>query len=348
MYAANIEVATSGLVDSIDTTEPVAFEKVHTPGRRTVEEVSTFLGLSPDRFIKSLMFVGDDGPAMVLIRGDEEVNEEKLLPLLGAGMRPAHPEEVLELIGAEIGYLGPVGLEGKVRIIADNRLKDARNRATGANENDYHVVGVQVGETFHPDEWADIRTVREGEPCPKCGAPLTIVRAIELGHIFKLGTRYSSAMGATVLDRDGREVPIVMGSYGIGIGRLIAAIIENKADEHGIVWPVAVAPYEIVIIQLQGNSKQVMETAESWYAELQQDGWDVALDDRDARPGVKFKDADLLGYPFQIVVSERNLAEGNLELKRRSDGEKVLVKLGDARQVLGTWRDEDLAKTSPE
>ncbi|MDP8205334.1 MAG: proline--tRNA ligase [Candidatus Electryonea clarkiae] len=347
-YAANLEVASSALKEETTDEKVIPFEKVPTPGKRTVEEVSQFLGLTPDRFIKSLVFVGDDGLVMVLIRGDEEVNESKLLPLLGASMRPAEADEVLKLIGAEIGYLGPVGLEGKIRIIADNRLKDAKNRATGANENDHHVIGVQVGETFKPDEWADIRTVKEGEPCSNCGEPLNVVQAIELGHIFKLGTKYSKAMKATVLDKDGKDVPLVMGSYGIGIGRLLAAAIENQADNNGIIWSVALAPYEVVIVQLKSKNPEVGDTADKWYENLKEKGWSVALDDRDVRPGFKFKDADLLGYPFQIVVSERNLTEGNLELKRRRDGLKIVIPEEEAFEQLLKWREEDIALTTPD
>ncbi len=347
-YAANIEVAASGVVDTPDGGKPVAFEKVATPKKRTVEEVSQFLGLSEDRFIKSLVYVGDSGPVMLLVRGDDELNEEALLPLLGNGVRPAHPEEVLEWIGAEVGYLGPVGLEGKMRIIADNRLKGARNRATGANENDYHVVGVQVGETFEPDDWANLRLVKHGEPCANCESPLRVQSAIEIGHIFKLGTKYSEAMGATVLNAEGEEVPIIMGSYGIGIGRLLAAAIECNSDEHGIIWPVSLAPYEAVVLPLQMNSEETVAMAEKVYRRLTQAGFSVALDDRDARPGVKFKDADLLGYPYQVVVSERRLKEGALELRHRRSGEKLVVPEAGALEVLTTWREQELTQLSPD
>ncbi len=347
-YAANIEVATSGVVDTPDEGKPVAFEKVATPKKRTVEEVSQFLGLSEDRFIKSLVYVGDSGPVMLLVRGDDELNEEALLPLLGNGVRPAHPEEVLEWIGAEVGYLGPVGLEGKMRIIADNHLKGARNHATGANENDYHVVGVQVGETFEPDDWANLRLVKHGEPCANCESPLRVQSAIEIGHIFKLGTKYSEAMGATVLNAEGEEVPIIMGSYGIGIGRLLAAAIECNSDEHGIIWPVSLAPYEAVVLPLQMNGEETVAMAEKVYRRLTQAGFSVALDDRDARPGVKFKDADLLGYPYQVVVSERRLKEGALELRHRRSGEKLVVPEAGALEVLTAWREQELIQLSPD
>ncbi len=347
-YAANQEVATSNLKEDHPPESPVQFKKVPTPGKRTVEEVSEFLGLPKSRFIKSLVFMGDEGAAMVLVRGDDEANESKLQPLLGASMRPAQPEEVLELIGAEIGFLGPVGLEKKVRIIADKRLEGLRNMATGANENEHHVIGVQVGETFEPTEWADVRMVHEGEPCPKCGKPLGVVRAIELGHIFKLGTKYSAAMGATVLDQNGKEVPIVMGSYGIGVGRLVAAVIENGADDDGIVWPVSMAPYEVVIMPLKIKHEESVQIADELYEEIRTLGWDVALDDRNARPGVKFKDADLMGFPFQVIIGEKNLAEGKIEMKRRCDSEKVLVAKDEVLAKLKQWREEDLARTLPE
>ncbi len=340
-YAANVEVATSKLVDEPDTGDTVPFEKVHTPGYKTVEEVAAFLKLDPSRFIKSLVYVGDDGPVMLLVRGDDELNEEKVLPILGASMRPAHPDEVKELFGAEVGYLGPVGMEGKLPIYADHRLKDGRNRATGANENEFHVVGVQVGETFKPDDYRDLRVVREGEPDPIGGRPLKVVRAIELGHIFKLGTKYSKPMGATVLDENGKDVPIIMGSYGIGVGRLIAAALEAHSDDNGCVWPMTLAPYHVAVILLKAKDETVAAEGEKLYQQLQEKGLDVALDDRDVRPGFKFKDADLLGYPFQVVVSERNLAEGKLEIKRRRTGDKDVLPMDDALAKLDEWIAEE-------
>ncbi len=347
-YAANLEVATSDVADTPTNEDAQPLTKVHTPDQRTVDEVAAFLKLNPDRFIKSLVFMGDQGLAMVLVRGDDEVNESKLLRVLGAAMRPAYPEEVKDAIGAEIGFLGPVGLEGKLPIYADQRLRGGRNMATGANEDHYHVTGVQVDESFKPDQYHDLRTVKEGEPCPNCGSPLRVVKAIELGHIFKLGTKYSSAMNATVLDAEGRNVPIVMGSYGIGVGRMIAAAIESHADESGIVWPVTLAPYEAAVIVLNVKDEKLLSAGEGLYSELKKSGYDVALDDRDERPGYKFKDADLLGYPFQVVVSERNLAEGKLELKNRSSGEKVVLPRTQALKKLKQWYDEAWNRLSPE
>lgn len=346
-WAANLEVAVSALKDEPDTEEPVELTKVHTPDQRTVEEVAEFLNLTPERFIKSLVFVGDDDKAMVLVRGDDEVNEDALQKYLGAGIRPALPEEVEEWIGAEIGFLGPVGLEGKIRIIADNRLKGGRNRATGANENHYHVTGVQVGESFTPDEWGDLRLAKAGEPCPTCGNAFKVVTAIELGHIFKLGTKYSKAMGATVLDPNGKEVPIIMGSYGIGVGRLIAAAIETNADDQGIVWPITLAPYEVVVLPLKMKDETTRNKAEELYTLLQDEGWSVALDDRDARPGVKFNDADLMGFPFQVVVSERNLKENKLELKHRRTGEKEVLVIDEALAKLKTWKEDEYNRLAP-
>lgn len=346
-YAANVEIASARFPSREQDEKEVPFQKVSTPGQRTVEEVAAFLKLPPDRFIKSLVFVGPEGAVLVLVQGDDEVNEEKLQGFLGGEIRPAQPEEVKEMIGADIGYLGPVGLEGKIRIVADHRLKDAKNRATGANENEYHVIGVQVGKTFTPDEWADLRTVREGDPCPECSHSLNIVNAIELGHIFKLGTKYSQAMGANVLNPDGREIPIIMGSYGIGVGRLIAAAIESNADEHGIVWPLTLAPYEIVILGLKWKNESIRKTCEDLYENLEGKGWSVALDDRDARPGVKFNDADLMGFPYQIIVGEKNLKEGNVEVKHRASGEKELVSSDDVLEVLLRWREEDMFKLYP-
>ncbi len=346
-YAANVEIASAKFPPEAEPEMRVPLEKVSTPGKKTVEEVSGFLKLNPDRFIKSLVFVGDDGPAMVLVQGDDEVNEIRLQMLLGANVRPAHPEEVIEWMGAEIGYLGPVGMEGRIRIIADHRLRGGRNRATGANENEYHVVGVQVGETFTPDEWTDLRLVKAGDPCPVCGHALEVVKAIELGHIFKLGTRYSQAMHATVLDQNGKEIPIIMGSYGIGIGRLIAAVIEANSDKHGIIWPLTLAPYSVIILGLKWKDLATQKVSEDLYDELSGKGWSVILDDREVRAGVKFKDADLLGFPYQIIVSERNLADNNYELKRRRTGETEIVAKQDILEVLIRWREEDMFRLYP-
>ncbi|MFH0883750.1 MAG: proline--tRNA ligase [bacterium] len=347
-YAANVEVATSGVIEASSSEKIQPLTKVYTPEQRTVEEVAAILKLTPGQFIKSLIFMGDRGLAMVLVRGDDEVNESKLLRLLGASMRPAHPDEVKDAIGAEIGFLGPVGLEGKLPIYADLHLRKARNMATGANENHYHITGVQVDESFKPDEYHDLRIVREGEPCPNCGSPLHVFKAIELGHIFKLGTKYSSAMGTTVLNADGKDVPVVMGSYGIGVGRMIASVIESHADRSGIVWPISLAPYEVVVIALNVNDQKTLSTAENLFENLKKDGYDAALDDRDERPGFKFKDADLLGFPFQVVVSERNLDEGKLEIKNRRNGEKQVVPEKDALATLKRWYDEAWAEVSPE
>lgn len=346
-YAANVEVATSGLVEESSKEAVGEITKVSTPEQRTVEEVAAFLKLPESSFIKSLVFMGDDGLAMVLMRGDDEVNESKLLKLLGASMRPAHPEEVKTAIGAEIGFLGPVGMSDKMPIYADLRLQGAVNMATGANEDQYHVTGVAVGRDFEPTKFEDLRIVREGEPCPNCGTPLNVVRAIELGHIFKLGTKYSSAMGATVLDKDGKDVPIIMGSYGIGIGRMIASAIEAHADENGIVWPVSLAPFEVVVIALDTNDETTSTEAERLYDELRALGFDAALDDRNERPGFKFKDADLLGYPFQVVVSKRNMKDDVLEIKRRATGEKEVLPIEQAKEKLKQWYDEAWAGLQP-
>lgn len=346
-YAANVEVATSNLVEEASGEEKQPFAKVLTPEKRTIEEVSEYLGRGPEKFIKSLVFMGDDGLAMILVQGDDEVNESKLQQLMGASMRPAHPEEVKEAIGAEIGFLGPIGLEGKLPIYADKRLQGKVNMVTGANEDQYHVLGVQVDETFKPDSYHDLRIVAEGEPCPNCGKPLSVVRAIELGHIFKLGTKYSAAMGATVLDPNGKDVPIIMGSYGIGVGRLVAAVLETNADENGAVWPMTIAPYHAVVVGINAKSETVTAESERLYALLQEKGLDVALDDRDVRAGFKFKDADLLGFPFQVVVSERNLAEGKLEIKRRRDGEKHLLPTDEALAQLDAWVEEEWQRVNP-
>ncbi|MBZ0263108.1 proline--tRNA ligase [bacterium] len=346
-YAANVEVATAKF-EELNETATEEFKKVHTPAKKTVEEVAAFLGLTPDRFIKSLVYWTEEGPVMVLVRGDDEVNEEKLMAKFGASVRPAEPEEVVKWVGAEVGFLGPVGNEKNMTIVADNRLKGAKNRATGANENDYHVVGVHVGETFEPHEWADLRLMREGDPCSQCGTPVRVVQAIELGHIFKLGTKYSAAMGATVLDHNGKVVPIIMGSYGIGVGRLIAAVLETRSDDDGVIWPCSLAPFELVIVGLKYKAENIKTACDDLYEQFQKAGWSVALDDRDVRPGFKFKDADLMGFPFQVIVGDKHLADGNIEVKRRRDGEKMVIQISELFGLLEKWKAEDLGLTDPD
>ncbi len=288
-----------------------------------MDEVSNFLGIPPGRLVKTLVYVSPDGPVMAMVAGDDELSESKLTRLVGGPVRPAQPEEVIEWLGAEVGYLGPHG-DHSFPVYADLRLEDGFGLATGANRDGYHVTGLDIARDVHVDELVDLRAVKAGEGCPLCGEKLRVVNAIELGHIFKLGTKYSEAMGAVFLDREGREHPIVMGSYGIGIGRILAAAIEAHVDDHGIRWHSELAPLDAIVIPL-GGDEDVAASAEQLYRELGASGLTVMIDDRKVRPGVKMKDADLIGVPAHVVVSTRNLADGKVEIKNRWSGERRFV-----------------------
>jgi prolyl-tRNA synthetase len=336
-YAANLEVAASRPAPIKDTgssdvsSDP---EKVSTPEMRTIEEVSGFLKVEPERLIKTLVVMTEAGdPNMVLLAGDDELEESKLQAALGEPFRPAHPEEILELFGCEAGFLGPVNAP-KMPVIADHRIQGGRDRVTGANEDHFHITGVNVEEHFKADRWEDLRTVKAGEGCPQCEGKLRVSNAIEIGHIFKLGTKYSSAMGANILDADGHEIPIVMGSYGIGVARIIACAIELFHDENGIVWPESITPYDAILIGLNLDDSEVKKQAEDIYDQLQKDGFEVLYDDRNLRPGFKFKDADLLGIPYQAVVSSKSLAAGGVEVKTRSTGNRSIVNIADLPSIL--------------
>ena len=328
-YAANTEVAES-IPSEGRWVEFPGRKKIHTPFLKTVDEVSEFLGVPQNQMLKSLIYVSqkDGQPIMVLLRGDHQLNEEKLSRHIGGTVRPAHPEEVLEWFGVPVGFLGPVGAPKNIKILADKAFPVDKQFATGANEEDYHIVGWKLSEI--PDvEFGDFRTVQEGEKCIKCGAPLSVKTTIEIGHIFKLGTRYSEAMGATFTDVDGEQKPIIMGSYGIGIGRILASAIELYADENGIIWPITIAPFEAIITALDVTKSDVVDVAEKLYADLRSAGVDVLYDDRDERAGTKFKDADLIGIPIRITVG-RKVAEGNVEIFVRKDGSRKDVRVEDA------------------
>lgn len=335
-YAANLEVATSRPTPISDPPSPESLEpqKVATPDKRTIVEVSGFLKVKPERLIKTLIVMSEDNhPTMVLLAGNDELEEEKLTAALGAPFRPAHPDEIQELFGCEVGFLGPVNAP-EMPIIADHQLEGGKNRVTGANENHYHLRGVDVGRHFKPDRFANVRMVKNGEGCPQCNGNLKVTNAIEIGHIFKLGTKYSRAIGANILNADGREQPIVMGSYGIGIARIVACAIERGHDENGIRWQPQLAPYDIVLIGLNLQKEEIREPAETMYRELLDQGFDVLYDDRDLRAGFKFKDADLLGIPRQIVISPKSLKQGGVEYKNRLTGQRAIVSPDEITQHL--------------
>ena len=325
-YAANIEVATS-LVEPVKRyEESKEIYEIHTPDVKSIDELREFLNIDERETAKSRVYIFNDEPVMILISGNDEVNETKLENYLGGAIRPAHPDELKEITGADAGSIGPIGFSG--RIIADNRLKDGNNLYSGANKNDYHIGGIDLKRDVKNIEYADLRTVQKGETCTRCGAELDVFKAIELGHIFKLGTKYSEALGATFLDENGKEKPIVMGSYGIGVERVLACYIEQNYDEKGIIWDERLKPFDIHLLGLNMKKEIVSETAEKIYSELQEKGYDVLFDDRiSVQAGVKFNDADLIGVPVQVVVGERGLKEGKIEIKLRRTGERFPVEL---------------------
>lgn len=328
-YAANVEKATSQVAPVADDLGPDTPEKFPTPGVRTIEDLETFEGgAAANRQIKTLVYVLDGESVLVLLRGDHPLQEQKLQDQTGAiEARPAHPEEINELLGADAGSLGAVGVTG-IRIVADEALRARRNMTTGANENDFHLRGINVERDIDVSEWADLREVRDGEACVNCGEPIDVFRAIEIGHIFKLGTKYSEPLGAVVLDENGKSRPIYMGSYGIGLERNMAAVVEAYHDDKGIAWPVSVAPYEVVVTVLKLDD-ETAAAADSVYADLRERGIDVIIDDRNERPGVKFNDAELVGIPYRVTVGPRGLADGEVEVNHRSSGATEKVPIAD-------------------
>jgi prolyl-tRNA synthetase len=324
-YAANLEKATSALApveDGPGSPEPV---RLDTPGVRTIDDLATQYSLPGERQIKTLVYVAAGELTLVLLRGDHPLAEQKLVDALGTpDIRAAQPEEIQAALGALPGSLGAVGVT-KFPVIADLALRDRRDMATGANVDDVHLTGVDVARDIAVGTWADLREVRAGEPCPRCGGTLEIVRGIEVGHIFKLGTKYTDAFGVSVLGPDGGKITPIMGCYGIGAERAVAAIAEVHHDDAGLKWPVQVAPLEVTVIPLTVRDEAVQSAAESIYAGLRTAGTDVVIDDRDERPGVKFKDAELTGIPVRVAVGSRDLADGVVEVVNRQTGDKERV-----------------------
>jgi len=336
-YAANMEKAEIPAPKNEVQAQKdfLPMESVETPGVRTIDEVSSFLGVSPAQILKTLIFNADEKPVAVLIRGDHEVNEIKVKNYLGANeLALANDDMILEATGAPRGFAGAVGI--KTRIIADHSVVNMVNLVTGANREDYHLKNVNIGRDFKVDSYADLRVAQAGDTCPRCGGTIRIARGIEVGHVFKLGTKYSQAMKASYLDKDGKEKIMIMGCYGIGIGRTVAACIEQNHDEYGIIWPMALAPYTVIVTPVNINEPDVMKASEDIYADLLTSGVEAILDDRDERAGVKFKDADLIGIPLRIVVGAKNLVQGNVELKIRKTGETRMIAVRDiVRQATG-------------
>ncbi|MDQ5844272.1 MAG: proline--tRNA ligase [Acidobacteriota bacterium] len=347
-YAANLEKAASRLTPVKDLVGPEAPEEFPTPGVRTIEDLTKFPGGAPAKNqIKTLLYLygdnasgyGNTSWAMLLLRGDHQLHETKVADTLGATfIRAAEPKDILELLGASPGSLGGVGAKQKVaalhqdtevRVIADLGLKGRRDMTTGANKDDHHLRGVDVERDIRPDQWADLRSVVSGEGCPRCEqGTLEVYKAMEIGHIFKLGTKYSESMGATVLNQDGKPVPIVMGSYGIGVERIITAAIEQHHDDDGIIWPKSLAPFDVVVTITNMKDAGLREAGEKLYKDLKRVGLDVLLDDRDERAGVKFKDADLIGIPYRITIGKK-VSDGLVELFERQTKKSEDVKLSE-------------------
>lgn len=317
-YAANVELA--GSVPPPQTLSgderKWSLEDIPTPEKRTVVEVSEFLNIHPSCFIKSLLFIGPEGPFLALVRGDQELHEKKLQKISG-DFRPAQKIEVRDILGVEAGFIGPHNQ--KLKKIADTSLKEG-TYISGANKEGFHTRGIMPGTHFDAD-WQDIHVAAEGDSCPRCGGRVTEEKVIEIGNIFKLGTKYSEPLRAVFLDENGKEKPIIMGSYGIGPARIAAAAIEQNHDEGGIVWPRSITPFDVEIIPLAMDDKEVMNTAEGIYRNFTDEKIEVLMDDRNERPGVKFKDADLIGIPWQIIVGKRTLRQGLVEFKSRKTKE---------------------------
>ena len=325
-YAANLEVATSKVNAKKRDTKSEEVKEISTPNVKSIDELCEFLKIDQTQCAKSRVYIVDEKPVLVLMLGNDEVNETKLTKELGSAVRPAHPEELIEITGADAGSIGPINYKG--RIIADNRLKDANNLYSGANKNDFHLGGIDLKRDVKDIEYFDLRLISSGEGCPNCDNKLDVFTAIELGHIFKLGTKYSEALGATFLDEEGNEKPIIMGSYGIGVERVMACYIEQHNDENGIIWDKNLAPFQVHLMGLNMKNDDVVKTSESIYEKLTADKIEVLFDDRtDAQAGYKFKEADLLGMPLQIIVGNKKLAEGKIELKIRSTGERMDVEI---------------------
>ncbi len=334
-YRANLECATArrplppAALPERETAGPTLVE---TPDMKTVEQVCAFLKVGPEKLIKTLLVKADDRFYAALVRGDREMNEIKLSRAIDAKeLRMALPEEVEKLTGAPVGFSGPVGLSSTVTIIADNEVVTMSDFVVGANKADAHLVGVNLDVDFKVAQFADLRRAEAGDHCPCCDeGELVAHRGIEIGHVFKLGTKYSVDLDANYLDEHGEQHPIIMGCYGFGVSRCLAALVEANHDDNGIVWPLAAAPFQVAVLLLDPQIPELAATAETVVAELEGAGYSVLLDDRDQRPGVKFKDADLIGYPMRVVVGKKAAEAGNIEVKRRRDGEERIVPIAEA------------------
>ncbi|MCF2544582.1 proline--tRNA ligase [Ligilactobacillus ruminis] len=344
-YAANLEMAQNKRTMPKSHETLGELQKVATPGAKTIDEVAEFLGSSADREIKTLLFIADEKPVVVLMHGNDEVNEVKLKNYLSCDfLRPAEEDEARKYLGAGFGSLGPVGVSEEIEILADLDVENMANASVGANEDGFHYLNANLGRDFSVTHFADLRTVQEGEISPDGKGHLKFTRGIEIGHIFKLGTRYSKDLDAVVLDENGRQLPIIMGCYGIGVSRLLSAIVEQHSDENGIVWPRSVAPFDVHVIPVNIKKEEQVELSEKVTELLENAGYKVLVDDRRERPGVKFADSDLIGIPARITVGKK-AAEGIVEIKLRRTGETLEVKLDELLNSLQILlKEESLAK----
>lgn len=342
-YAANMEKAVSAKPETHGASEEV-LTKVHTPNIKTVEELAAFLGKKPEDTAKTILYIVDGKKmAAAMMRGDREINEVKLKNVLGANeIRLATPEEIMEKTGAPVGFAGPINIREKgIRLAIDETVAALKNTVTGGNEQDYHYTGVNRGRDYTENLVADFAKAVKGDKCAKCGGILNEQRGIEMGHVFYLGTKYSKSMKASYLDETGKSQLMVMGCYGIGVTRVVAAAIEQNNDENGIIWPMAIAPYEVVVSPVNLKYKEGFDYAVELYEKLKAEGIDVILDDRDLSPGIKFKDADLIGFPVRVVVGEKNFKDGKVEVKLRREKEAEILEAGAvAKRVIEAVKKE--------
>lgn len=333
-YAANLEMAQNKRTLQPSHEIPKELTKVETPGCKTIDEVAAFLKTKPENTIKTLLYMADDKLVVVLLRGNDQLNEVKLTNFLGADfLRPATNDEAKQYLGADFGSLGPVGISEDLQVLADLDVKAMANASVGANEDGYHYINVNLNRDFKVDEFVDLRTVNEGELSPDGQGTLKFTRGIEIGHIFKLGTRYTEAMDAQILDENGRQKPIIMGCYGIGVSRLLSAIVEQHCDEHGMIWPKEIAPFDIHVVPINMKKAEQAKLAQELTATLEAAGYSVLVDDRNERPGVKFADSDLIGLPVRITVGKK-ASEGIVEIKLRQSGETVEIKQDELLNTL--------------
>ena len=317
-YAANMEKAAVKQSTSAEI-ELLPLQKIETPGKRKVEAVCEFLGISSRELVKTMVYLADDKPVAVLVRGDHEVQPVKLKNMLGAlEVELADDKQVFDATGVPSGYLGPIDLD--IPVMADLEVEALSNFTIGANEKNYHVQNANLGRDFTVSQVGDLRQITEDDPCPDCGGDIELTKGIEVGHIFKLGDSYSKALRATFQDSNSEEQNFIMGCYGIGVSRTVAAAIEQNHDDNGIIFPLPLAPFQVIILNLDSKNEQITGAAESFYMQLQQEGIEVLLDDRNERPGIKFKDADLIGIPYRITIGKRFAQEGAVEIRTRRDG----------------------------